>query len=165
MMKPKAMKLTKEDFLKLNEDDILFITNPGRMGDEDGSTFIVRNGNEFTIYRVDGWMYPNEDTTISLDDALKQFPMWHDAWENGDNTKYKHLYMGFGNGISIDHSIVREYEPYLNELVERYLGESKEEKDSLQYAAIYNSWEEAFLNMLNDKKWILKNAEVNVEHK
>ena len=25
-------KITREDFLKLNEDDIMFITNPGRMG-------------------------------------------------------------------------------------------------------------------------------------
>ena len=26
-------KISKEDFFKINEDDVMFITNPGRMGD------------------------------------------------------------------------------------------------------------------------------------
>lgn len=54
MDRAKDNKISKEEFLKLNEDDIMFITNPGRMGDEDGSTFIVKQENKFRMYRVDG---------------------------------------------------------------------------------------------------------------
>ena len=54
-------KISKEDFLKINEDNVMFITNPGRMGDEDGSTFIVKEGNELITYRIDGWLYPNNN--------------------------------------------------------------------------------------------------------
>ena len=96
----KTNKISKSEFLKLNEDDLMFITNPGRMGDEDGSTFIIKHGNELTIYRIDGWMYrvKGKKTDISLDDALKQFPKWHEAWihskENNYKGKYKYLYIG-----------------------------------------------------------------------
>lgn len=155
--------ITKSDFLKLNEKDLIFITNPGRMGDEDGSTFIIRKGNEFTIYRVDGFMYrkKGEKEDISLSDLLNQFPKWCKAWKesnkNEDTGKYKYLYMGFGNGLSVDNSIYNEFEPYLNKLVEKYLeNKSDEEKSSLKYAAIYDSWENAFIDMVNEKGYILK---------
>ena len=36
----KENKITKTDFKKLKEDNVLFITNPGRMGDLDGSYFV-----------------------------------------------------------------------------------------------------------------------------
>lgn len=156
-------KISKLEFVKLNEDDLIFITNPGRMGDEDGSTFIIKHGNELTIYRVDGWMYrkEGEKEEISLDDTTKQFPKWLEAWKHSDekeyNGKYKYLYMGFGNGLSVDNSIYNEFEPYLNNLVDKYLEDSKdEEKEGLKYAAIYNVWEKAFINMVNDKRYVLK---------
>ena len=41
-------KINKPNFLKLNEADVMFITNPGRMGDEDGSTFIIKNKDFFS---------------------------------------------------------------------------------------------------------------------
>lgn len=112
--------ISKEDFLKINEDDLMFITNPGRMGDEDGSTFILKENDSFKIYRLNGWMYPSsnikENEYISLNDAIKQFPKWYEAWQkNKDENykgKYKYLYMGFGNGLSIDNSIYDEYKPY-----------------------------------------------------
>ena len=139
----------------------MFITNPGRMGDEDGSTFIVRNDNEFKIYRLSEWMYRSKNFDksehISLNDTIKQFPMWYKAWENGSNKKYKYFYMGFGNGLSIDHSIYSEFEPYLNDLVEKYLKERTDlDKESLKYAAIFDVWEDAFINMVIDKGYVLK---------
>ena len=154
-------KISKEEFLKINEDDVMFITNPGRMGDEDGSTFIIRQNNEYKIYRLDGWMYRKEgqEVDISYDDALNQFPKWLDTLKHLKdelyNGKYKHLYMGFGNGLSIDNSIYEEFEPYLNEKVQEYL-KGKEDQDSLKYAAIFNTWQEAFMNMVKDKGYILK---------
>ena len=65
--------------------------------------------------------------------------------------------MGFGNGLSIDNSIYNEYEPYLNELIEKYLEDkSEEEKETFKYAVIYNVWEKSFENLVKDKKYILK---------
>ena len=155
--------ITKREFIKLSEDNLVFITNPGRMGDEDGTTFIIKNGNELTVYRLDGWMYQKlgKKLEISLNDTFKQFPKWKEAWKNGEEKnnkgKYKYIYMGFGNGLSIDYSIYNEFEPYLNTLVEEYLKDSNaNEKDSLKYAAIYNVWEKAFINMANDKGYIIK---------
>jgi len=148
-------RIKKEDFLKLKEENIMFITNPGRMGDEDGSTFIVKQDNEFIIYRISGWLYGNEDDGISLDDVLKQFPKWHDAWDNSNNEeykgKYKYLYMGFGNGLSVDNSMFNEFKPYLDKKALKYL-EGKDDKESLKYSAIFNTWKEAFIDMINNRK-------------
>lgn len=157
--KLKINKMSKDDFLKINEDDVMFITNPGRMGDEDGSTFIVKQGKNYKAYRLSEWMHHskdfNESEHISLDDAIKQFPKWNEAWKNSNNEnykgKYKYLYMGFGNGLSVDNSIYDEFKTYLDEKVEEYL-KDKEDKESLKYAAIFNVWEEAFRNMVNNKK-------------
>ena len=156
-------KISKTRLVKLNEDDLMFITNPGRMGDEDGTTFIIKHSNELTIYRVDGWMYPKEGEKVDilLDDIEKQFPKWFDTWKHSNDKeykgKYKYLYMGFGNGLSVDNSIYNEFEQYLDNLVKKYLeGIKPEEKESHKYAAIFNVWEEAFINMANDKGYILK---------
>ena len=159
----KINKNSKEEFLNIDEDDIMFITNPGRMGDEDGSSFIVKKNNEFIIYRLSEWMYRSKDFNeikhISLNDALNQFPKWHEAWKNGDDEnyhgKYKYLYMGFGNGLSINNSIYNEFKPYLDKKIEEYL-KDEEDKEGLKYAAIYNVWEDAFISMANDKKYIIK---------
>ena len=163
MNEVKIHRISKSELAKLNEDDLMFITNPGRMGDEDGSTFIIKHGNELTIYRVDGWMYPKEGEKVDilLKNIKKQFPKWFDVWKHGNEEeyqgKYKHLYMGFGNGLSVDNSIYTEFEPYLNSLVEEYLEDSNdEEKESLKYATIFNVWKEAFINMANDKGYIIK---------
>ena len=150
--------ITREDFLKLNEDDVMFITNPGRMGDEDGIYFVIKKGNILTFYRVDGWMY-GIGKEISLQDAFKQFPSWYYTWDHNKDKnyqgKYKYLYMGFGNGLSIDNRIYEEYKPYLDKLVEEYL-EKEEDKEKLMYAAIFSTWKKAVINMANDKKLIIK---------
>ena len=161
----KTNKITKKEFLKINENNLMFITNPGRMGDEDGSTFIIKDGNKFTIYRADGWMYQKPDEIeVSLKDALKQFPRWQDAWDHAKEDdykgKYKYLYMGFGNGLSIDNSIYNEFVPYLNNRTEKYLErKSSGDKESLQYAAIFDVWENAFMDMVDDKSYVIKNKE------
>jgi len=159
MYKFEINKIDKKAFFKLAEKDIMFITNPGRMGDEDGSTFIVKNNNEFIVYRVSGWMHPDREEKredrISLDDVIRQFPKWYETWKHCNDDykgKYKYLYMGFGNGLSVDNSIYSEFEPYLKALVEEHLeGKSKEERESLTYAAIYSVWKQAFIEMVKDK--------------
>ena len=151
-------KIMKEEFYKLGEDNVIFITNPGRMGDEDGSTFVIKTDNELTIYRVDGWMYPNEKNSdfISMEEMVNHFPKWIDAWKNGYkegyNGKYRYLYLGFGNGLCIDNSIYKEFEPYLNELVEEYLAANNNaEKEEYRNVAIYYVWINALIKMAEDK--------------
>ena len=65
--------------------------------------------------------------------------------------------MGFGNGLSIDNSIYNEFQPYLDDLVKKYLEDNNnEENESLKYSIIFNVWNEAFMKMANDKGYILK---------
>ena len=161
MNRLKDNKINKQDLIKLKEDDIMFITNPGRMGDEDGSTFVVKQKEKYIIYRVEGWMYRNknlkEEEFISLEDIEKQFPKWIKSWKNADNKdykgKYKYLYMGFGNGLCVDYSIYDEFEPYLKRQIESYLENKKEEeKESLKYAATFNVWKKAAKQMIKEKE-------------
>jgi hypothetical protein len=164
MIELKEKKITKSEFKKLKEDDVLFITNPGRMGDEDGTTFIIKKGNGLILYRIDGWMYPNsieKEYQISMKETAEQFPEWIKAWKHGSdqnyNGKYKYIYMGFGNGLCVDKTIYNEFEPYLNSRIDEYLKDSSpKEKEDLKYAATYNVWENAVINMINDKGHCLK---------
>ena len=157
-MKFEEKRISREEFFKIDEKNVMFITNPGRMGDEDGITFIVKDNNEFKIYRLGDWMYRtkdfNEDEFISLNDAESQFPEWFEAWKNEGNKDYKgkytHIYMGFGNGLSVDNTIYNEFKPFLDKRVEEYL-QKEENKESLKYAAIFDTWNEAFIDMVNEK--------------
>lgn len=151
-MRPNS--ITKEEFLKLNEDNLMFITNPGRMGDEDGITFVIKEENEFTMYRVSGWMYGERtEESILLKDAIKVFPKWDETWKNCNNEnyngKYKYIYMGFGNGLSVDKRIYDKFKPYLN----KYINIDSKPVD------VYNNWQKALEDMLND------NEETNVNIK
>ena len=160
MSESKYNSISKTDFLALNEEDVMFITNPGRMGDEDGITFVIREENQYIKYRVDGLIYPNRNSNekdrITLEDVLNQFPKWYEAWKHGDEKdyegKYKHIYMGFGNGLNVDHSIYEEYKPYLEKAIEEKLKQYDEkEREGMQYAAIFNVWEKALDEMLEEK--------------
>ena len=75
------IKITKEEFEKLDEKNLIFITNPGRMGDTDGSNFIVKIGNVFYPYRVSNWMYSTDKAEITLEEFSKKFPLWMD-WDS-----------------------------------------------------------------------------------
>ena len=159
MINNEPYRITKSDFLKINEEDVMFITNPGRMGDEDGSTFVVKEDDKFVVYRVDGWMYPNKnekEEIITMEEFAKQFPEWFEAWKHGEEAdykgKYKHIYMGFGNGLNIDNSIYDEYKPFLDKAVEQDLEKYvDEEKENMQYAAIFKVWEKALIEMVKEK--------------
>ena len=161
LFEPKTIK--KEDFLKIREKDVMLITNPGRMGDEDGTTFVIKSGNEFSVYRVDGWMYPskkeNSDNIITIAEIANQFPKWLEAWKHGNEKDYKgkytYIYMGFGNGLSVDNNVYEEYKPYLDKEVNKYLDKC-DEKEEIKNAAIFNVWDKAFVNMADDKEYIIK---------
>ena len=148
-------KISKEEFLKINEDDVMFISNPGRMGDVSGYNIVVKNNNKLILYRIECLMKKNEYNNILNEDVINQFPIWYKELKNNNenNRKYHYLYMGFGNGLSIDNSIYNEYKPYLNTKIDEYLKENtEEEKESLKYAAIFNVWKSAIIEMSKDKK-------------
>lgn len=147
-----ANTITKEEFLKLNEDNLMFITNPGRMWDEDGISFVMKENNTFILYRVDGWMYDERtEDSILLKDAIKVFPKWNKIWENCNNEnyqgKYQYIYMGFGNGLSVDKRIYEKYKPYL----EKYLTSERKPIE------IFTNWKKALADMINDDDKIDKN--------
>ena len=55
--KLETKEISRDEFFTLKGENLMFITNPGRMGDEDGSTFIIKEDNNYVSYRIDGWMY------------------------------------------------------------------------------------------------------------
>lgn len=151
MEKIKFNKITKEEFNKLVEDDLMFITNPGRMGDEDGSNFIIKKDGNYFAYRVDGWMYGERTSdSITLNDMLNKFPMWSERWHNWDNdnldNKYKYIYMGFGNGLSVDKSIYDEFYKYLLEEAKKTDLYKQENREDYNPSINYKVWQDAFIN-------------------
>lgn len=83
----------------------------------------------------------------------QQFPKWKEAWQNCNNEeydgKYIYVYMGFGNGLSVDKSIYREYEPYLLDEVKKIKNKHNEKEGSS--SMYYPAWKPAVENMLNNK--------------
>jgi hypothetical protein len=149
-MQLKREKITKKKLYRLKEDNLMFITNPGRMGDEDGCTFIIQKGKivkRFVCYRVSGWMN-NKTPEITLDDMEKVFPKWIEAWNNSTNKeydgKYKYIYMGFGNGLCVDKSL---YDIFKLELEHQIRLKKELHEYSDEYSTIYNSWEEVVEKM------------------
>ena len=159
--KLKPRKISKDELYNIDENDLMFITNPGRMGDEDGSTFIIKKDNNYISYRVDGWLYANKneinsDNYISLDDMLNVFPKWRESWHNyyekeKYHGKYIYIYMGFGNGLCVDKRIYKKYFPYLIEEVknkESVIDENDQYDPSLNYSL----WYHALMKMIIDEE-------------
>lgn len=156
------IKITKKEFEKIEEKDVMFVTNPGRMGDTDGSNFIVKIGNVFYPYRVSNWMYSTDKAEITLEEFSKKFSLWMDMWNKADdneNIKYQYIYMGFGNGLSIDKSIYDEYYPYFESVVKSNEDYEEDENGNYPYYIAYNSWDTAFIEMCEDKKYKLNQPE------
>lgn len=153
MRKINYNKITVNEFLKLDENNLMLVTNPGRMGDEDGSYFIMKDEDKFVAYRISGWMYGKEEhDSVSFDMMCSHFPKWKEAWNNHAKEdydgKYKYVYMGFGNGLCVDKMNYEEFNKFLELVVSqdpRYKSERK------IHALYYNSWEEALLLYVNEK--------------
>ena len=158
ILEPK--KISKEDFFKLKEDDLMFITNPGRMGDEDGTTFIIKKDSNYICYRISGWMYGSKDKKdyISYSEVLEQFPKWKECLKHfyiGDlekdiSDKYRYVYMGYGNGLCVDKNIFNAFYPYLVDERKKELLTipEKDRKDISEYVLNYNSWKPAFIRTI-----------------
>ncbi len=148
-------KINKEELLQIDEKDVMFITSPGRMGDVDGSTFVIKVNNKYVAYRVGTWGVEYKDNNyISFDDMLEHFPKWNNALKNCNknkcNDKYIYVYMGFGNLLCVDKSIYDIYYPYLLEVVKKQDMYSLDENGDYNPCLNFPSWIPALENMIND---------------
>lgn len=153
MRKINYNKITIDEFLKLDENNLMLVTNPGRMGDEDGSYFIMKDNDKFVAYRISGWMYGQKDPdSVSFDMMCSHFPKWKEAWKNYTNKdydgKYIYVYMGFGNGLCIDKRIYEEFNKLLELVVSQ---DPMYESEGKIPALYYNSWEKALLLYVKEK--------------
>jgi len=138
------IRITPEELEKLNEDDLILITVPGRMGDVDGISFAIKNNNKVTIYRID-------DLVAFKGNIYKQFPKWNEALKNyydkKTSDKYEVIYMGMGNLLGVDKSIHREIRKIMEE-------KAKEEESTLSPelhlgSVYYNNWRSVIKEMFN----------------
>ncbi len=140
----KLNHISKEDFFKIKEDDVMFITHPGRMGDEDGSNIIIKKDNSLIYYRVDHWLYNPEKCEITYEDVKKNFPKWIKEFsDNAIDGKYKFFYMGFGNNLGVDKSIADVFEKHLEKCIIEYAKKEELDIESHRMGIIYNTWYEA----------------------
>ena len=155
----KAREITRDEFFKLNEDDLMFITCPGRMGDEDGTSFVIKKDGEYLCYRINGWMYGPKDRKdyISVEEAFEVFPEWQKTWHEEDENKkndgkYIYIYMGFGNALCVDKRMFDRYEPFLMEEIDNIKEETKSKEIEPRF--YYGVWDLALKKMINEEKQI-----------
>ncbi len=157
----KLNHIKRDDFFKINEEDVMFITCPGRMGDEDGSTFIVKEDNKFIAYRVSGWLYNTEKCEVTFEEMLEFFPKWDEALDHGEDDKYigkyKYYYMGFGNVLCVDRRISNIFDKHLEETMIRLAPIYETTLDD--YALKYNSWDDAAYETAKDLKYDIEYTE------
>ncbi len=150
----KLNNITKKVFDKLKEEDVLFITHPGMMGDEDGSTFIVKNGNSLIAYRANHWMYDIEKCEVQYEDMEKSFPKWVEEYSKDlTNSKYKLYYMGFGNDLCVDKSIVDIFEKNLETCIIEKAKLEDFNPEERRMELIYNTWDKAAYLTANELKY------------
>ncbi len=141
----KLNHIKRDDFFNIKEEDVMFITHPGRMGDEDGSTFIIKKENKFIAYRISGWEYNPDKCEVEYEEMLKAFPEWNEALDHKENEnyigKYKYYYMGFGNILCVDRRISNIFDKHLEETMIKLAPVYETTLDD--YALKYNSWDNA----------------------
>ena len=139
--------ITKEELKKLNENDLMFITIPGRMGDIYGCTFVIIENNKYIFYRIDNmYKYFNILCEVFpiLNNDLKK------ASKRFESNKYKYLYMGMGNGLCIDKNIYDKYIYYLMKYVKKSNLYNGEKEFEYQPCINYEVWKTALKDMINN---------------
>ena len=137
-------KLTIDDLEKLKEDELLFITYPGRMGDINGCSFVIKSNNKIIFYRIDN-LYKFKGN------IYEKFPKWNEALKNYSekkkSNKYEIIYMGMGNLLAVDKSVFRKFEALIKERTNEIKGNYE---DKLKFGfACYSFWKETVYQMYN----------------
>ena len=143
----KEKKLTEEELNNLQEKDLLFITYPGRMGDIYGCSFVIKKNNKIIFYRI-------ENLYDFKGNIYKQFPKWNEALKNysekKESEKYEIIYMGFGNLLGVDKSVINTFKPQVEEQMKNI---RENYNDNLKFgAACYTYWREIVNNMFSKKR-------------
>lgn len=141
-MKIEEKKLSEEELNNLYEDELLFITYPGRMGDVYGCSFVIKNNDKLTFYRIEN-LYEFKGNIYT------QFPKWNEALKNysekKETEKYEIIYMGFGNLLGVDKSVFNDFKPLAEEKMKNI---SENYSNDLKFgAACYTYWKEIVNNM------------------
>ena len=162
--------INRPEFLRLDENNLMFITHPGRMGDEDGTTFIMKDNDWFKEYRVEYWTKdPNPSWYISSDDVEYKFSKYMQTLSNidhsqitkennftyiDDNNDYAYIYMGFGNSLCVNKSIYDEFKLYLDKIIieDRINCKKEGKKDDFKPGDIFRLWKKAVNLMLLARK-------------
>lgn len=89
----------KKEFEKIDENDVIFITHPGRMGDEDGSTFIVKKDiyPEYDKYLKDTIAEYSSKHEENLYEAGIIFNVWDKVLVDMANSKNINMIQGGSN--------------------------------------------------------------------
>lgn len=143
-MKIEEKTLIEEELNNLREDELLFITFPGRMGDVYGCSFVIKKNDKITFYRI-------ENLYDFKGNIYIQFPKWNKALKNysekKESEKYEIIYMGFGNLLGVDKSIFNTFKPLAEEKMKNI---SENYNNNLKFgAACYTYWKEIVNNMFN----------------
>ncbi len=160
---PIVNKISRDEFFRLKERDLLFITNPGRMADVSGSTLIVHIPEGYKVYRIDGWYFENRSRheQISYSEMMEAFPIWRSmikSIDQKDNLLYKYINMGFGNGLCVKKDIHALFMQYLQPAIDQYAEVNHidpEEKIRRRAMIIFSVWDKAVINMAADKNIVL----------
>lgn len=145
-MKVKEEEITLEQFKRLNEDDLLFITFPGRMGDVYGCSFVIKENEKIKFYRI-------EDLYTFKGNIYEKFPNWDITLkkysQKKDSDKYNIIYMGMGNLLGVNKKVYKRFETLLKEkkseveVIENYDEELKLGITCFKY------WKEIVYKMFN----------------
>ena len=170
----KIERMTRPNFLRLDENNIMFIRGLGRMADNDMIFFIVKENDDFKCYKIDGLTHDNgvgKYDYISRDDIDYKLPYWK-ATQNmtlpiitlgevycNTTSKYVCIFLGFGDTICINNSIYEKYEKYLKKEIEDFPENHPDKKEFDKTARIEWQWFVAALNYIHSQKKKLLNYE------
>ena len=74
-----------------------------------------------------------------------------------NNEKYTYIYMGFGNGLSIDNNIYEEYKQYFLDVVNKIKKSRGDTGNNPSFN--YPEWEPAFIKMCQIKNYKINQSE------
>ena len=152
--------ITLEQLKKITEDQLMFITFPGRMGDEYGCTFVIGDGKSLCIYRID-------DLDRFKYNIYRQFPRLIEALNDHkgrESMAFKGIYMGYGNKLFVNKSVYDDYKKELDDAIKKEIEKMKVEndydeslKDYYPIMLCFTQWEKALVYYSRNKGLDIKN--------
>ena len=113
----------------------MLVANPGRMWNENGSYFIMKDNDKFVAYRISGWMYgQKENNSVSFDMMCFHFSKWKEAFEKAAK---KEIYLGRCEiFVGLEQTIYHYYN--CNNTIYKDLVNYEKVNDSMQESSFIN---------------------------